>query len=87
MLEPRRQRQLLAHAANLPCDYLQRPKEAIAIECDSAEEVDRLFKALSAGGTERMSPQSTFWAVRYANFTDRFGITWQLDLEKPGTSG
>lgn len=57
---------------------------AIAVHCDSSEEVDRLFKGLSAGGTVKMAPQETFWAVRYADFTDRFGVNWSLELARPG---
>jgi len=38
------------------------------IECDNQEEVDRYWKALSAGGKEIMCG----WV------TDKFGMTWQV---------
>jgi PhnB protein len=30
-----------------------------------------------------MPLEETFWAKRFAMLTDRFGINWMLDLEKP----
>ena len=38
-------------------------------------EAERLFAALSAGGSVQMELQQTFWATRFAMFTDRFGRT------------
>jgi PhnB protein len=55
---------------------------SIALGCDSGEEVDRLFAALSAGGKVMMPPQETFWAARFAGFTDKFGVGWMLNFEK-----
>jgi PhnB protein len=56
---------------------------SISIGCESVEETDRLFQALSAGGNVKMPPQETFWAQRFAMFTDRFGIHWMLNMDKP----
>jgi PhnB protein len=56
---------------------------SISIECDNVEEIDRLFKSLSMEGKVTMPLGETFWAKRFAMLTDRFGINWMLDLEKP----
>ncbi len=55
---------------------------SISIECDSVQELDRLFAALSDGGKATMPPQQTFWAQRFGMLTDRFGVNWMLDVEK-----
>jgi PhnB protein len=52
-----------------------------SIECDSVEEIDRLFGALAMGGKVTMAPQETFWSRRFGMFTDRFGNNWMLGLE------
>jgi PhnB protein len=56
---------------------------SVAITCESAQETDQLFNALSAKGNIKMPPQETSWAGRFAMFTDQFGINWLLNFEKP----
>jgi PhnB protein len=46
-------------------------------------DAERLFADLSEGGTIRMPLQKTFWAARFGVLTDRFGIPWALNCEKP----
>jgi PhnB protein len=55
----------------------------VCIQCESAQETDTLFKALSIKGKVTMEPQETFWAHRYTMFTDQFGVQWMLNFEKP----
>src|SRR6266852_6007515 len=54
---------------------------SISIECDSVEEIDRLYAALAMGGKVTMALQETFWSKRFGMFTDRFGNNWMLGLE------
>lgn len=56
---------------------------AISIDCDSAEEEDRYFKALGVGGKVTMELQDTFWGARFGMLTDKFGIAWMFNFEKP----
>jgi PhnB protein len=56
---------------------------SISIHCESVEEIDKLFAALSAGGTIRMPIAETSWGARFGMFTDRFGIPWMLNFELP----
>jgi PhnB protein len=51
----------------------------IHLEPDSAEEADRLFTALGAGGTVQMPLQATPWAEKYGCLKDRFGVQWMLN--------
>lgn len=55
----------------------------VAISCDTNEEVDRYFAAISKGGKVHMPPQETFWAHRFAGCVDKFGINWMFNHEKP----
>lgn len=55
----------------------------ISLQCGSAEEVDRLFNALSEKGNVVMPVQQTFWSARFGMLTDQFGINWMFNFEKP----
>jgi PhnB protein len=54
----------------------------ISIQVNSVEEAERIFAALSAGGEVQMPLQETFWAHRWASFTDRFGKPWMINCMK-----
>jgi PhnB protein len=56
---------------------------SLAISCDTPQESDKLFAALGAGGKVMMPLQETFWAARFGMLTDKFGVNWMLDVEKP----
>jgi PhnB protein len=56
---------------------------SVSLTCESTQEVDTLFAALSENGSVKMAPQETFWAKRYSMFSDQFGINWMLNLDKP----
>lgn len=53
----------------------------IHVEPETAEEADRLFTALAAGGTIQMPLQATPWAEQYGSVVDRFGVQWMLNYE------
>jgi PhnB protein len=53
----------------------------IQIETPSAAEFDRVYAALSDGARDiAMPPGATFWAERFAMFTDRFGTPWMMNF-------
>ncbi|VTS02614.1 VOC family protein [Tuwongella immobilis] len=56
----------------------------IHLEPDSRAEGDRLFAALSDGGTPEMPMQEVFWGAYFGSLTDRFGIKWMINV--PGTA-
>jgi PhnB protein len=56
---------------------------SVSLNVKSAEEAERIFSELSAGGQVHMDLQETFWALRFAMFNDRFGIPWMINCEKP----
>ena len=60
-------------------DMYDRPQGfRIHLEMPSLDEFDRVFGALADGGRIAMPPAETFWAERFAMFTDRFGTPWML---------
>ena len=56
---------------------------SISIFPDSKEEADRLFKALSVGGTVEMPIGNQPWGDYYGGFTDKFGVHWMIDYTYP----
>jgi PhnB protein len=58
----------------------------IMLDCDSADEVDRLHNALKEGESP-MPPQETEWAERFAGCTDKYGIGWMFNYTGSKTFG
>lgn len=46
---------------------------------DNADEAERVFAALAAGGTVEMPLQQTEWAEKYGSCADRFGVRWMVN--------
>lgn len=55
----------------------------VNVQCENIPEIERIYGALREGGKATMELQETFWAVRFAMLTDRFGMNWMFNLEKP----
>ncbi len=55
---------------------------SLLIECESEEEIERLYKALLEDGATVMELQDTFWGAKYGKVKDQFGYTWDLNFEK-----
>ncbi|XGC80631.1 VOC family protein [Bdellovibrio bacteriovorus] len=55
---------------------------SISLNCESSSEAEKFFASLSEGGMVKMALQETFWASKFAMFTDKFGINWMINLEK-----
>ena len=55
----------------------------LSLGVDSDAEADRIFSALSDGGEVFMPIQETFFASRFAQLRDRFGINWMIIHERP----
>jgi PhnB protein len=56
---------------------------SVTITCESQQEIDAIFAALSENGQITMPLQQTFWSPRFGMLTDRFGIKWMLNLAQP----
>jgi PhnB protein len=51
----------------------------INLQPDTRIETDRLFTALSLGGTTLMKPQEMFWGDYYGSCTDKYGVQWMFN--------
>jgi PhnB protein len=56
---------------------------SISLDCESLDEVERLFAAFSENGKITMPLQDTFWGARFGMITDQFGTNWMFNFEKP----
>lgn len=67
-------------ASDAPAEWYRTPQGfRVHIEAPSRAEFDRVFDALGADAREvAMPPGETFWAERFAMFTDRYGTPWML---------
>ena len=54
------------------------PATSLFVACESVEEIDRLFAALSDGGQVLMGLDAYPFAQRFGWTNDRFGVSWQL---------
>lgn len=55
----------------------------IALSVDSNEEAERIYNALTEGGEVSMKMGETFFAERFGQFRDKFGVNWMVIHEKP----
>ncbi len=53
-----------------------------ALQFDTKEETKAMFDALSEGGIIDLDLQETFFSPLYGKITDKFGIMWQIVLNK-----
>jgi PhnB protein len=55
----------------------------LTLQIESDSEAERIFSALSDGGQMLMPMQETFFASRFGQVRDRFGINWMIMHERP----
>jgi PhnB protein len=58
----------------------------LSLHVASDPEAERIFSALSDGGKVFMPMQETFFATRFGQLQDRFGINWMILRERPAPS-
>lgn len=70
--------------SDVPPEYFQQPQGlAVCLDLPDVETAERVYGGLSEGGQVTMPLQETFWAKRYAHFTDGFGTPWMINVSKP----
>ena len=55
------------------------------LSLDSSAEAERVHKLLAEGGEVYMPLQQTFFAMRFSQLRDRFGVLWSIIHERPRT--
>ncbi|MBZ5601546.1 MAG: VOC family protein [Acidobacteriia bacterium] len=62
-------------------DFTFTPSISFLVACESEAEIQRLFAALSESGSTLMPLDNYGFSRRFAWVNDRFGVSWQLNLE------
>ena len=52
------------------------------LSVDSSEEAERVYKLLTEGGQVYMPLEETFYATRFGQLRDRFGVSWSIIHER-----
>lgn len=69
-------------AGDAPPERYKKPNGfSVALGLKDPAEAERIFKALSEGGTVEMPIQKTFWARMFGMTVDRFGTPWMINCE------
>ncbi len=58
---------------------------SLAIGSNDAAGAEVMFQRMAEGGNVTMPMQETFWAERFGMLTDRFGVNWMFNCDKPET--
>lgn len=53
------------------------------LSVDSPEEAERVHALLAEGGEIYMPMEETFYATRFSQLRDRFGVSWSIIHERP----
>jgi PhnB protein len=54
----------------------------IYLSVDSSEEAERVYKLLAEEGQVYMPLEETFYATRFSQLRDRFGVSWSIIHER-----
>ncbi len=55
---------------------------SLSIECDSVEQLEKVFPKMAEVGKITMPLQDQFWGARFGMLTDKYGIHWMFNCEK-----
>jgi PhnB protein len=73
----------ILQGADAPPDHYKRATGfCVTLQIEDATEAEGVFHALSENGQVQMPIQETFWAERFAMFTDQFGVPWMINCGK-----
>jgi len=53
---------------------------SLSLDAANAAEAQRLFSALTEGGTVQMPLAKTFWSPSFGMVADRFGVGWMVSV-------
>jgi PhnB protein len=66
--------------SDAPSEQFEKPQgTSVSITVPTAAEAERIFKALSDGGTVTMPFAKTFWSAGFGMTVDRFGTPWMVN--------
>jgi predicted 3-demethylubiquinone-9 3-methyltransferase (glyoxalase superfamily) len=64
----------------VPHAFTFTPSASLFVECADEGELDRAFAALAEGGAVLMPPGNYGFSQKFVWLSDRFGVSWQLNL-------
>lgn len=71
-------------ANDIPSTYFQRIRSSyLYLTLDSAESADKIWNILADGGEATMPIAETFFATRFGQLRDKFGVLWSIIHPKP----
>jgi PhnB protein len=74
-------------ASDVPPDRFQPMRSVyLSLTVDSPAEAERVWKLLTDGGQIFMPLAETFFAVRFGQLRDRFGVSWMILARRPETA-
>ncbi|MBO9535958.1 VOC family protein [Herbaspirillum sp.] len=73
-------REFMCSDSPIPHHFTFTPSSSTFVECDSAEELERVFGVLAEGGKVHMPLGDYGFSRRFGWVDDRFGVSWQLNL-------
>lgn len=62
-------------------DFTFTPSISLFVECDSEAELNTAFASLEEGGQVLMPLGDYGFSTRFGWLSDRFGVSWQLNLQ------
>lgn len=68
---------------SFPKEFVQGNNISLSVSVESKAEADRIYKALSDGGTEKSPMVDVYWGDYSGGFRDKFGINWYLSYHYP----
>ena len=62
-------------------DFTFTPSVSLFVECENEAELNNAFDQLSAKGAVLMPPDNYGFSRKFTWLNDRFGVSWQLNLQ------
>ncbi len=71
-------------ASDVPAERFQPIRSVyLSLSVESDAEAERIYALLTEGGEVYMPMQETFFATRFGQFRDKFGVSWMVLHERP----
>jgi PhnB protein len=74
---------VLNGADAMPEQYEEPKGFSLSLNLTSTADAERIFDELARGGRVVMALEKTFWAARFGQLVDRFGISWAINCDEP----
>ena len=76
---------LMAGDITSDSDYQPIASASVSISGDEANRLRHYWQDLSEGGTITMPLQRQAWGDEFGMLTDRFGVSWMINISQPAT--